>query len=267
MAAPGAVNAPRAASAGRSTSAVRAVGDHGAVRGTWVRAGVLVAVLLGAAVLALTADLPDVAAVRAWTDGAGGPGLLVLAAGVGVALVGPVPRTALSVLLGVVLGFGTGLAVALAGGLLGGLVAFALSRALGRDAVVRLAGRRLATADRVLAERGFAAVLAGRLLPVVPFSVLSHAAGLSTVPPGPYAAATALGLLPSTVLQVGAGASVPGLTEWAARAGSPLRIGLLLAAVVGAAVLLWWRRRPAGEPGEDPQRPPDTAAWAPGQVR
>ncbi|WP_141233871.1 TVP38/TMEM64 family protein [Geodermatophilus saharensis] len=212
------------------------------MRRTWVRAGALVAVLAVGTVVALTVDVPDVATVRGWIDRTGTPGLLLLTAGVGLALVGPVPRTAMSVLLGVVLGFWGGTAVALAGGMLGGLAAFALSRTLGRDAVARLEGPRLAAVDRVLADRGFGAVLAGRLLPVVPFSVLSHAAGLSAVPLGSYAAATALGLLPSTVLQVGVGASVPELTAWAARAGSPGVAVAVTALVVGGAVLLWRRR-------------------------
>ncbi|SNS90006.1 Uncharacterized membrane protein YdjX, TVP38/TMEM64 family, SNARE-associated domain [Geodermatophilus saharensis] len=207
-----------------------------------MRAGALVAVLAVGTVVALTVDVPDVATVRGWIDRTGTPGLLLLTAGVGLALVGPVPRTAMSVLLGVVLGFWGGTAVALAGGMLGGLAAFALSRTLGRDAVARLEGPRLAAVDRVLADRGFGAVLAGRLLPVVPFSVLSHAAGLSAVPLGSYAAATALGLLPSTVLQVGVGASVPELTAWAARAGSPGVAVAVTALVVGGAVLLWRRR-------------------------
>ncbi len=165
---------------------------------------------------------------------AGVPGLLLLTAGVGSSLVGPVPRTALSVPLGVVLGFGTGLAVALAGSLLGGLAAFALSRTLGRDLLLRLAGPRLVAVEQVLAGRGFGAVLDGRLLPVVPFSVPSHAAGVSAVPTGAYAAATALGLLPSTVLLVGAGAAVPGLAKVAAHAGSRL----VLAMVASAAFLV-----------------------------
>ncbi|MGY1696293.1 TVP38/TMEM64 family protein [Geodermatophilus sp. SYSU D00814] len=209
------------------------------MRGTWVRAGALAAVLIVGTVVALTSDLPEVATVRDWTDRAGVPGLVLLAVGVGLALVGPVPRTALSVLLGVVLGFWVGLTVALAGGMVGALAAFALSRALGRQAVTRLVGPRLATVDRVLADRGFAAVLAGRLLPVVPFSVLSHAAGLSAVPLAPYVAATALGLLPSTVLQVGVGASVPQLTQWAARARSPevAAASVVVVAVLGVVVV------------------------------
>jgi uncharacterized membrane protein YdjX (TVP38/TMEM64 family) len=208
-----------------------------------VRAACLLAVLAAATVAALTLDLPDVDAVRRWVGGAGVPGLLLLTAGVGVALVGPVPRTALSVLLGVVLGFWTGLAVGLVGGLLGGLAAFGLSRALGRDALLRLVGPRLAAADRALAVHGFGAVLAGRLLPVVPFSVLSHAAGLSAVPVRPYAAATVLGLLPSTVLQVGVGAAVPGLTEWATRGRPTVVVAVLAAAVLlTVGVVLLWRR-------------------------
>ncbi|MGY1698685.1 TVP38/TMEM64 family protein [Geodermatophilus sp. SYSU D00766] len=215
------------------------------MRGTWVRAGALAVVLGIVTVVAVTVDLPEVTTVRGWVDRAGVLGLVLLAVGVGLALVGPVPRTALSVLLGVVLGFWGGLTVALAGGMVGALAAFALSRALGRQAVTRLVGPRLATVDRVLADRGFAAVLAGRLLPVVPFSVLSHAAGLSAVPLAPYVAATALGLLPSTVLQVGVGASVPQLTQWAARAGSPevAAASVVVVAVLGVVVVSRRRAR------------------------
>ena len=78
--------------------------------------------------------------------------------------------------------------VALAGGLLAALAAFGLSRALGRPAVTRLAGPRLARVDRLMADRGFVAVLAGRLLPVVPFVVLSYGAGLTAIRWAPYAA-------------------------------------------------------------------------------
>ncbi len=208
-----------------------------------MRAGVLLAVLSAATIAALTVDLPDVATVRAWVAGAGAAGLVLLALGTGLALVGPVPRTALCVLLGVVLGFWTGFLVALAGGMAGALAAFGLSRALGRQTAVRLAGARLAAVDRALAGRGFWAVLLARVLPVAPFSVVSHAAGLCAVPFRAYTAATAVGLLPGTVLQVGAGASVPGLTAWAAGAGSPLAVAAVSGAAVVVAGLLWWVRR------------------------
>ncbi|WP_110004596.1 TVP38/TMEM64 family protein [Geodermatophilus normandii] len=219
------------------------------MRTSWLRAGALLAVLAAGTVVALTVELPDVDAVRRWVAGAGAPGLVLLALATGALLVGPVPRMALCVLLGVVLGFWTGLAVSLAGGMLGALAAFGLSRWLGRETVVRLAGPRLAAVDRAVAGRGFVAVLVGRLLPVVPFSALSHAAGLSAVPLGAYAAGTALGLVPGTVLQVGVGASVPELTAWAARAGSPLMLAVVTAVSVTAAAVVRLRRRGTGAVG------------------
>ncbi len=205
-----------------------------------MRAACLLAVLAAATVAALTLDLPDVDAVRRWVGGAGVPGLLLLTAGVGVALVGPVPRTALSVLLGVVLGFWTGLAVAVAGGVLGGLLAFGLSRWLGREAATRLAGRRLAEVDRRLAVHGFGALLLVRLSPV-PFMPVSHAAGLTGMRLVPYLGATALGIVPGSVLQVAVGASVGWLPEWTTSSGGLLVEGAVAVVLVAAAAALWWR--------------------------
>jgi uncharacterized membrane protein YdjX (TVP38/TMEM64 family) len=102
---------------------VRTVGDS-----TWVHATALGLLLAVGAVLVLTVDLPSVGAVRGWVDGAGGAAWAAMVVGLALLLLAPVPRSALSVLLGVVAGFGPGLAVALAGGLLGGLAAFGLSR-------------------------------------------------------------------------------------------------------------------------------------------
>jgi uncharacterized membrane protein YdjX (TVP38/TMEM64 family) len=162
--------------------------------------------------------------------------------GLALILLTPVPRTATSVFLGVVVGFGPGLVVALAGGLLGALAAFAVSRMLGRVAAVRLAGSRLSRVDRFVAERGFTGVLVGRLLPVVPFVVLSYGAGLTAIRPAPYALATAIGLVPGTVAQVGVGASVGALASW----GTAFTLGPLTVVVLAWLGALAWRRRRTG---------------------
>ena len=211
-----------------------------AVRSTRVRAGVLGLVIAVGVVLALTVDLPGVVAARAWVDGAGGAAWAAMVLGLAVVLLAPVPRSALSVLLGVVAGFGPGLAVALAGGLLGGLAAFGLSRALGRPAITRLAGQRLGRVDRLMADRGFWALLVGRLLPVVPFVVLSYGAGLTAVRLTPYALSTAIGLIPSTVVQVGIGASAGVLVSWTATVTA---LPVVAAVLVVAGTALAWRRR------------------------
>jgi uncharacterized membrane protein YdjX (TVP38/TMEM64 family) len=207
-----------------------------AARGIWLRAAVLVVVLLAGVGAALTLDLPSVATVRSWVDGAG---LAPMIVGYALVLLAPVPRSALSVLVGVVAGFWTGVGIAFAGGLLAALAAFGLSRALGRSAVQRLAGPRLARVDGAVSDRGFVAVLTGRLLPVVPFVVTSYGAGLTGVRFAPYVFGTALGLVPSTVVQVGIGASA-GFVADRASAAALAAAAVLAVAVVGAVV---WRRR------------------------
>jgi uncharacterized membrane protein YdjX (TVP38/TMEM64 family) len=220
--------------------------DVGVSTSIWLRAALLGLLLAVGAVVAATVDLPDVAALRSWLAAAGGVGWVAMVLGLGVVLLAPVPRSVVSVLIGLVAGFWTGLAVALAGGLLGALAAFALSRTLGRPAVARFAGRRLARVDRLSVDRGFAAVLTGRLVPVVPFVVLSYGAGLTTVRPVSYASATALGLVPSTVLQVGIGASAGAIVAGATTVTVVLLVVLL--GVAAASGLVWWRRRVRSDP-------------------
>lgn len=216
-----------------------AMGNH------WVRAAVLALLLVVAAVLALTLDLPSVPAARRWVDDAGGAAWIGMALGTALVLLGPVPRTAVSILTGVVAGFWTGVVVAFAGALIAALLAFALSRGLGRGTVTRLAGPRLARVDALLEDRGFVAVLLTRLVPVVPFAICSYGSGLVGVRLAPYLLGSALGLVPGTVVQVGIGASVVLVMSGQAA------VSLLLPAA-GVAVLGWlavraWRRRPVPE--------------------
>ena len=176
-------------------------------RRAWLRFALLGLLLVVATVVALTVDRPGVPALRGWLDGAGPLGWAAVVLGVSGALMTPVPRTALSVLLGAAAGFPAGLAVAVVAGWLGGMGGFVLGRHLGRDAVARVAGRRLARADRLFRDRGFLAVVLARMSPV-PFWVVSYAAGLSSIRWLPAALGTVVGVVPGAVLHVGIGASV-----------------------------------------------------------
>jgi uncharacterized membrane protein YdjX (TVP38/TMEM64 family) len=214
----------------------------------WLRAALLGLVLVVGSVVAATVDLPDVRTLRGWLDGAGGVGWAAVVLGLAVVLLAPVPRSVVSVLIGLVAGFWAGLAVALLGGLLGALGAFALARTLGRPAVARFAGRHLDRIDRFAVDRGFLAVLTGRLVPIVPFVVLSYGAGLTIVRPVPYTAATALGLIPSTVVQIGIGASAGTIVAGANAVTVVLLV--VVTSVAGGSGLLWWRRRTCPAPVE-----------------
>ena len=110
--------------------------------------------------------------------------------------------------------------------------------------MLRLAGPRLTRVDGLLSGRGFLAVLTGRLVPVMPFVVVSYGAGLTGMRWAPYLLGTALGLVPSTVVQVGVGASAGFVVERA----TPALLALIGAVVLGVAVVatVLWRRRRAG---------------------
>lgn len=188
--------------------------DRGAPAGRAVAVrAALLAVLVGAAVVvAVLVGVPDVAALRAGiaAAGAAAPVLFVLLyAAVSFA---PVPKNILSVLGGLLFGLLAGVGLVLVGALLGAGAAFGLGRVLGRAAVERLTGTGVARVDELVRRRGLLAVLGLRLVPVVPFTALNYAAGLTAVRVRDYAVGTALGMLPGTVTFVALGAygSSPG---------------------------------------------------------
>jgi len=181
--------------------------DSTGARRPWLRLAVLGLLLAGATVVALTVERPGVPALQGWLDDAGPLGWAAVVLTVSGALMTPVPRTATSVLLGAAAGFPAGLAVAVLAGWLGGMGGFALGRHLGRDAVARLTGPRLARADRLFRDRGLLAVALARVSPV-PFWIVSYAAGLSSIRRLPAILGTAVGVVPGAVLYVAVGASV-----------------------------------------------------------
>lgn len=176
-------------------------------RRPWLRLAGLALLLAAATVVALAVDLPGVPVLQGWLANAGPLGWTAVVLGSAGALMTPLPRTALSLLLGAAAGFPAGLAVALAAAWLGGTGGFALGRLLGREAVARLAGPRLVRADRMFQNRGFLTVAVARVSPV-PFWIVSYAAGLSGVRWPAATLGTLVGVVPGTLLYVAVGASV-----------------------------------------------------------
>src|SRR6185295_11715098 len=121
---------------------------------------------------------------------------LVLAAGV-VLTPALFPGPVLAAAGGLAFGVAGGTALACGGAVLGGLAAFAVARTAARGAVEPRVRRspRLARVHALLERRGFAAVLAARLMPGVPASGLYYAAGVSPVRRSEFTAAIAVGAL------------------------------------------------------------------------
>jgi len=183
----------------------------GTVRDRWIRlVGFLM--LLGAGYLAArqTGMLDAlgtregraalVEAMRAFTGRWWVGPVFALAYAVLVALA--LPASALTIVGGAAFGLIPGILWVTLGANLGANLAFWLARRLGRGALEALLGAQVAAFDRVTGAAGFQGLLALRLLPVAPFVLLNYAAGLTGMPARDYALATAIGILPGTVVYV-----------------------------------------------------------------
>ena len=203
-------------------------------RAAVVRAGALVVIVLGAVVLAVVLGTPDIPAMRSRVDAAGvwGPALFFVVYA-GLTLL-PGPKALLTAAGGALFGLWVGAGLALAAALLGAIVSFGVGRLLGRDAVDRLIRGRLARVDTLLADHGLSAVLVVRLVPLVPFTAINYASGLSGVRFRHYVLGSTVGMVPGSLAYAALGAY--GTHPWGlAAAGSAL-----IVLVVGGS---WWARR------------------------
>jgi uncharacterized membrane protein YdjX (TVP38/TMEM64 family) len=152
------------------------------------------------------------------------------------------PGTVLAAAGGLAFGAVAGAGLAIAGAVSGGLAAFVVARTAARGPVERLVrtSPRMTRANELLQRRGFATVLAARLMPGVPAGGLHYAAGVSPVPARSFALAMALGALLRTVpyAVLGQGLGTGSLLTMLFAAGS------LVLGAIAAALLVRQIRRP-----------------------
>jgi uncharacterized membrane protein YdjX (TVP38/TMEM64 family) len=107
-----------------------------------------------------------------------------------------IPVTLLIVATAFAFGSLAGFTYSILGCLASAALAYMLGRVLGRDTVRRLAGTRLNRVSRRLADHGVLTVLAVRLLPVAPFTVINMIAGASHIRFRDFVIGTVLGTAP-----------------------------------------------------------------------
>jgi uncharacterized membrane protein YdjX (TVP38/TMEM64 family) len=152
------------------------------------------------------------------------------------------PGPVLAAASGLAFGAVGGSAVAWAGAVSGGLAAFSLARTAARGAVEPRVqrSRRLARVNALLERRGFAAILAARLMPGVPASGLYYAAGVSPVRRSAFAAAMAIGALLRTTPYALLGHGL------ASGSAAPLAVAAASAVIGAAGATLLLRQARAG---------------------
>jgi uncharacterized membrane protein YdjX (TVP38/TMEM64 family)/endonuclease/exonuclease/phosphatase family metal-dependent hydrolase len=111
-----------------------------------------------------------------------------------------IPLTMLIAATGIVFGPWLGMLYSLLGATLSAVFVYGIGREVGRDAVRRVAGRRINDLSRRIAKRGLLAMLFVRIVPVAPFSIINLVAGASHLGFRDFLIGTILGLLPGTIL-------------------------------------------------------------------
>lgn len=170
----------------------------------WIRLGALVALLGGTfAILRWTpaGELVQPERLLALLERADDhwwmPGLLLLLYAVLCPL--GVPATPLLFVGGAIFGIVLGTIWNVLGTLLGATTTYLVARSLGREAVERLGGSRLARAERMLHRHGFTALVGLRFLPV-PFPFVNAAAAVAGIRFPLFIGSSAVGLTPAVAV-------------------------------------------------------------------
>jgi uncharacterized membrane protein YdjX (TVP38/TMEM64 family) len=114
------------------------------------------------------------------------------------------------------------------------MLLYVIGHKIGRKTVLRLTGRRLQRINRLISKHGVLAVVAVRMVPVAPYSLVNLAAGAVQVPFRDFVLGTLLGMTPGVVgltimeSQLEQTIESPSLTTLAVLAGTVL---LSLAAI------------------------------------
>ena len=175
----------------------------------------------------------DLVGLRRQLDAEGASAALALVGLTQVHIVVPFPAELPNAAAGFALGWWIGFPLMLAAWVLSGVVSYWLAQVAGRPLVRRLFGAdRLARAEELVARRGWRPLLIIRMIPFIPFTLVSLACGLVGVPMRRYLWTTAVGTAPITALSVlfGARLQTPRLDDpvlWA------VLVGLLALVLLG----------------------------------
>jgi uncharacterized membrane protein YdjX (TVP38/TMEM64 family) len=204
-------------------------------------------IVAGIAVIALVPELRHCvslvvhgrfAALRAYVRSLGAGGFALL---LGLMLCHAIvfyPSEIITATAAYVYGFAAGLGFAVGGWLLAALLTYALGRSVGRPLLQRLMGRRFAWLTAAMEGGGISLLLAGRLIPIVPFALLGYAAGATHISLWRFSWTTVLGYLPLTIAVAYLGSQAQTFST-----GNPLvwvAVGTLIVLLIGERVV---RRR------------------------
>jgi uncharacterized membrane protein YdjX (TVP38/TMEM64 family) len=178
-----------------------------------------------------------------WARSLGAAGVALVSAAYLLGLLVLIPGFPMTLAVAVVYGWWA-IAICFVAGMLAAVISFLLARTVARDLVKRFLDRHPAmkAVDSVARDETFKTILLARLTPVTPFAVENYAFGVTGVRLGRYLLATAIGIVPGTLLNVWIGV----IGHTAARGGAGAASwSLLVAGLLAMVVLTVWMTRAA----------------------
>jgi len=101
---------------------------------------------------------------------------------------------------GMAFGLYLGTLYTIIGAVIGATVAFYISRLLGRGVVEKIVKGKMRKVEDGIEKGGFLLILILRLIPIIPFNVISYGAGLTRVKYIDYMLATMFGIIPGVLV-------------------------------------------------------------------
>ena len=179
-------------------------------------------------------------ALEAWLATTGAWAYVIAPTVMAMVAVLPIPAEAPAMINGALFGPLTGTVITWVGALLGAALSFEIARALGRPVAARLIGEeRLVRADQMVDQAGWTGLLVLRLLPVVAFTAINWAAGLTTVSRFRFLWTTAIGILPGAIVFTASGSGLAAILK----SGSAPLSWIAVALVASFIGFTWWRSR------------------------
>jgi len=148
-------------------------------------------------------------AFQAWIKGLGPWGWLIFAAVYIVGTVLLVPGSVLTFAAGLAFGLAIGFPLVVVSATIGATLAFLIARYLAHDKVESLMQKRpkFKAIQSAVSEGGWKVVALLRLSPVLPFNLTNYLYGITDLKLREYVAATFVGIMPGTLLNVYVGAA------------------------------------------------------------
>ena len=150
------------------------------------------------------------------------------------------PSAAVALASGAVYGHTWGTIYIIIGAWMGAVIAFSITRLLGNDALCRLSGRRILVEPEQSQSWLMWGVFVSRLIPVLPYDLISYAMGLTPLKLWRFSIATLIGVIPTSFFLAHVGGELAE-TNFEAMLSGMMTAGLFILLPVIVVMIIFYR--------------------------